>query len=181
VARLLRAPWFGVVYLTDDVIEDFQARSFTDSHGKTLVCRLYVPKDYAAPKSYPVVTFLHGSGRKGSGNRGQMNTPGATVWARPEIQKEHPCFIFVPQCPRDDGWRVREGDDARISALLTVEEIWGALEEEFSIDADRRYLAGQSGGGGGIWLALTRHPDRFAAAAIVCAGIGFSTEEMCRA
>jgi predicted peptidase len=171
---MLAAP----VLLFGGRVEDFQARSFTDSRGKTLVYRLHVPKDYDASKSYPIVTFLHGSDRKGSDNRQQMGTQGATVWARPDIQKEHPCFVFVPQCPRGDGWRVREGDAARISALLTVEEIWDTLEKEFSIDSDRRYLTGQSGGGGGVWLAMMRNPDRFAAAAIVCAGITFSSEEM---
>ena len=159
-------------------LRDFEARSFTDSNGRTLVYRLFVPKDYDASRSYPIVTFLHGKGRKGSDNRRQMGTPGAQLWARPDIQKGHPCFVFVPQAPEGDGWRIRDASgNPTVGALATVEEIWNALEKEFSIDPDRQYLTGQSGGGGGVWLAMQRRPDRFAAAAIVCAGIQFGTDE----
>jgi len=160
-------------------LEDYQARTFTDAHGKTLVYRLYVPKNYDASKSYPLVTFLHGRGRKGSDNRRQMRTPGAQVWAREAVQARHPCFVCVPQAPRGDGWRVRDASgNPKVSALITVEEIWDALEKEWSIDRDREYLTGQSGGGGGVWLAMIRDPHRFAAAAICCAGIDFGTDEM---
>ena len=43
-----------------------------------------------------------------------------------------------------------------------------SLEKEFSIDIDREYICGQSGGGGGTSTAIMSQPNRFAAAILVC-------------
>ncbi len=52
---------------------------------------------------------------------------------------------------------------------LTVELI-DALGLEFSIDPDRIYITGLSMGGFGTWIAVSRYPDRFAAAVPICGG-----------
>jgi predicted peptidase len=51
-------------------------------------------------------------------------------------------------------------------ALEAIEQ----LQKEFSIDAARLYITGLSMGGYGVWDAIQRHPDRFAAAAPICGG-----------
>jgi predicted peptidase len=45
-----------------------------------------------------------------------------------------------------------------------------ALEQEFSIDEDRRYVMGESLGGYGSWHFITMHPKLFAAAVPICGG-----------
>ena len=37
------------------------------------------------------------------------------------------------------------------------------VQSELSIDPDRVYLTGGSGGGNGVWVIGTRYPERFAA------------------
>src|SRR5690606_8655106 len=49
-----------------------------------------------------------------------------------------------------------------------VFETLNALEQEFSIDEKRRYVAGISGGGYGSWHFISTHPDMFAAAMPIC-------------
>ena len=43
-----------------------------------------------------------------------------------------------------------------------------ALEDEFRIDENRRYITGASGGGYGTWHFICKYPDRFAAAMPIC-------------
>jgi len=45
-----------------------------------------------------------------------------------------------------------------------------ALEREFSIDSKRLYITGLSMGGYGTWDALSRWPEKFAAAVPICGG-----------
>jgi lysophospholipase L1-like esterase/dienelactone hydrolase len=49
-------------------------------------------------------------------------------------------------------------------------EALNAVQKEFSVDAQRLYLTGLSMGGFATWDCITRHPDRFAAAAPICGG-----------
>ena len=156
-------------------LEDFEARVFTDKAGRSIPYRLFIPKDYDPAKKYPLVTFFHGKGRKGTDNRKQV-TLGSKLFAHPENQRKHPCFVLAPQSPPDSGWRQEFADKRR--PVDTALDIIDALEKEFSIDTSREYLTGQSGGGTASWCSLLKYPDRFAAAAIVCAGIDFTPEEM---
>jgi len=51
-------------------------------------------------RRYPLVLFLHGSGGSGTDNVMQLdrtNWFGGLVWALPEKQKRHPCFVVAPQ------------------------------------------------------------------------------------
>jgi len=147
--------------------EDFEAGTFTDSTGYTLVYRLFVPRDYDPDTSYPIVTFLHGRGSRGSDNRKQVNSSGAKVWAEPKNQAKHPCFVLAPQTPENGGWGSLWGTGPSRS-LNAVREMLDTLEKEFNIDKTREYITGLSGGGRGTWTAITLWPDRFAAAVPVC-------------
>ena len=160
--------------------DDFRARVFQDPRLGTMPYRLFIPSGYDRNHEYPLVVFLHGSGRKGSDNRKQVGTPGATVWAEPDNQAAYPCFVLAPQCPNTDGWgrpKQMEGFP-EITPVEKMLAIIDSLEQEFSIDTEREYITGQSGGGGGVLQALTLRPDRFAAAVLVCAGGRNSTEQM---
>jgi predicted peptidase len=54
--------------------------------------------------------------------------------------------------------------------LTLALEVLEAVEKEFSIDNQRRDVAGQSMGGLGSWSVITEHPGMFAAAILVCGG-----------
>jgi predicted peptidase len=149
--------------------DDFEAGVFTDSKGLTLRYRLFVPRDYDPSRRYPLVTFLHGNGERGEDNRRQVRE-GALVWARPENQERHPAFVLAPQCPGNDGWGRPEGlaGYPASSPLGALFELLDDLERRYSIDVDRRYITGMSGGGWGTLRALAAQPQRFAAAILVC-------------
>jgi predicted esterase len=61
--------------------------------------RLFVPKDYDAKQAYPLVLALHGAGERGVDNMRQGGN-GLLVWAQPQVQEKHPCFVLLPQCPQ---------------------------------------------------------------------------------
>jgi predicted peptidase len=150
-------------------VDDFDARSFTDSGGMTLPYRLFAPRDVDPARRYPLVVFLHGNGQRGEDNRRHV-MEGALLWARPEHQATHPAFVLAPQAPGNDGWGRPEGyadypPSSPIGALL---ELLDKVERELPIDPDRIYLTGMSAGGHGSLRAMRLQPHRFAAAILVC-------------
>jgi predicted peptidase len=162
------------------VATDFQGGVFSDSLGGVLIYRLFIPSDIDPEKRYPLVTFLHGRGRKGDDNKKQLTTTGAFVWAEPERQNENTCFVLAPQCPSNDGWSRPEslegyGPSTPIKTLLGLID---TLVSTYSIDPDRLYITGQSGGGGGTLKAITTQPHHFAAAVLVCPGGRHTPEQM---
>ena len=136
--------------------------------GHALRYRLFAPETEPG-KKYPLVVFLHGAGERGTDNKKQVEAQyGAQMWAREEVQKEHPCFIAAPQCPTDCRWT----DDA--VHTLVVEMIYGLLRD-FPTDASRVYLTGLSMGGMGTWFLTAAHPELFAAAAPICGAAKLET------
>jgi predicted peptidase len=49
-------------------------------------------------------------------------------------------------------------------------DLLAELASDLPVDAQRIYITGLSMGGFGVWDALARQPDRFAAAVVVCGG-----------
>ena len=62
---------------------------------------------------------------------------------------------------------VAESADEPIDLLARLIK---SLSMEFSLDAGRFYVTGQSMGGYGTWGIITRYPDLFAAAVPICGG-----------
>src|SRR5690349_11106305 len=78
----------------------FEARTYKSDW--TMPYRLFKP---AASGKLPLVIYLHGSGGLGDDNVKQMglgNIFGTRLWALPEHQKEHACYVLAPQTDR--GW-----------------------------------------------------------------------------
>jgi predicted peptidase len=159
---------------SDGIEAKFEARSHTSDW--TMPYRLFRPQ---ASGKLPLVMFLHGSGGQGTDNAKQMglgNIFGTRVWAMPENQKSHPCYVVVPQTDR--GW-VKYGPPAPgdsfarmipglgAGAKLAL-EILNALTREFPIDQSRIYVMGQSMGGAGVWHMTAERPRLFAAAVACC-------------
>ena len=126
---------------------------------------LYIPKDYDPRKKYPLVQFIHDAAACGKDTRLALaQGTGALVWASPEVQKEHPCFVFAPQFDGppivDDEWNVDERlEDAKV-ALDNVLDL-------YSIDRNRIYTTGQSMGCMASIVLNIRYPDYFAASYLV--------------
>jgi poly(3-hydroxybutyrate) depolymerase len=153
------------------VADIYEARTFTGSEGDTIPYRLFVPEDYDPKKKYPLILFHHGGG--GTGNDNRANLEGALVkeWISPEAQAKNPCIIVVPQIP-GKGKSSKSLEVAVVAMkrwIRTIHEILDSLEEEFSIDTSREYVTGLSFGGECTWMSMIERPDRFAAAAPICA------------
>jgi predicted peptidase len=153
----------------------FEARTFADGEF-TLPYRLLKPKSSDPTEKYPLVIFLHGAGERGDDNQKQL-VHGMNDFAADEIMARYPAFVMAPQCPEGQKWSDVDWSaptsklPAEISpALAATLKAADSLQKEFSIDPKRIYITGLSMGGYGVWDALSRQPERFAAAAIICGG-----------
>jgi predicted peptidase len=148
--------------------EPFEARTFVSTNGDTLLYRLQKPMEYDSTKKYPLVVCLHHGGAHGNDNIRQIEgSDAAQVLTSYENKREHPAFIFAPQCPKGAGWG---GIPELPSIESLVFEAMASLEKEFAIDPKKRYVIGVSGGGYGSWHFITKRPDLFAAAIPICGG-----------
>ncbi len=145
-----------------------QTRQFNGqiSRSVTLNYLLYLPPDYDAHESWPLILFLHGRGERGD------DLELVKKHGLPEkiANGEHlPFVIIAPQCPAGSNW-TEELDG--LNALLD-----DALAN-FKVDVRRVYLTGLSMGGSGTWFLAGRYPERFAAIAAICgAGLRWMAQE----
>jgi pimeloyl-ACP methyl ester carboxylesterase len=128
---------------------------------------VYVPKQLDTQRKYPLVVSLHDSFSNhrlnmrrvfGRGNRPGESDAEATRFFPPLRDVE-----FVVASPLARGTMGYQG--------IPEQDVYAVLADvkrRFPIDEDRIYLTGPSmGGGGTLWLGLTR-PDVWAAIAAVC-------------
>ncbi len=167
----------------DDFRSLLEKRAFADAQGAKLPYRLLKPERIEAGAKYPLVVFLHGAGERGYDNDAQL-IHGVREFATPEQRKKYPCFLIAPQCPNGKRWV--EVDWSSKSHRLPKEpseplrltlELVESLATELPIDAKRVYITGLSMGGYGVWDALVRKPELFAAAVSVCGGGDIETAE----
>jgi len=154
----------------------FEARVYQGDDDDRLLYRLLKPMGYDPQKKYPLVLFFHGAGERGDDNRRQL-VHGMNEFAGDQMMKKYPCFVAAPQCPQGAQWvdtpwtaDAHAMPDEPTAPMRMSLELLSALETEFSIDPSRIYVTGLSMGGFGVWDALQRHPNRFAAAVPVCGG-----------
>ncbi len=128
---------------------------------------LYIPEHYDPSKKYPLVVMLHGAG---SNHRlalrrvfGKSNANGETDV---EASRYFPDWLpvdYIVASPLARGTMGYQG-----IAEKDVYDVLADVEKRFNIDENRVYLTGLSmGGGGTLWIGLTR-PDIWAAIAPVC-------------
>ncbi|GAB6166700.1 hypothetical protein JCM19992_27000 [Thermostilla marina] len=152
-----------------------EKRVYRNDAGESLPYRLLVPEGYDAGKKYPLILFLHGAGERGDDNALQLKHAQVLHLA---ADPAHPCFVVAPQCPVNRKWvevawsfdKPHETPEKPSYAMRLTLEILDALEKEFSIDPDRRYVTGLSMGGFGTFDILVRRPNYFAAAIPLCGG-----------
>jgi predicted peptidase len=148
-------------------VEDFVQRTYAHApSGKTICYNLFVPRDYDPARSYPLVNFVHDAGVTSDNPLMTLSQGlGAVVWTDPAEQAVRECFVVAPQFPEqfvDDTSADSPYADLVVD-LITV------LTQEFSIDSNRHYTTGQSGGGMLSIAINIKYPGYFAASfLIVC-------------
>jgi predicted peptidase len=152
---------------SQDVVDGFVGRVYRKGR-QSMPYRLYVPSAYNRGIPYPLVIWLHGGGSAGDDNLGQIsldNKLGTHFWTEKEIQEKHPAFVLAPQST--GGWdsNAVTGLSDELKLMLEILEV---VRKEYSIDAKRIYVAGQSNGGIGAWGLITKKPGMFAAAIPIC-------------
>lgn len=128
---------------------------------------LYLPKDFDASKRYPLVISLHGAGSNHRLNLkrvfGKSNLPGETDVEASRYFPEWEDVDYIVASPLARGTMGYQG-----VAEKDVLDVLADVKRRFPIDENRIYLTGLSmGGGGTLWIGLTR-PDIWAAIAPVC-------------
>jgi len=146
--------------------------------------RLSKPYGYDQEKKYPLVLFLHGAGERGTNNTSQLTAnAGATVWAKTTNQQKNPCFVLAPQCGNDKQWvNTNWSNGSYVQNNIPISEqlsmamaLLDSLCTVYPIDQTKIYITGISMGGYGTWDAITRFPNKFAAAIPMC-GAGDPTK-----
>lgn len=180
---------FLVIFFTPFILSaqdtsSFQKKSFTRD-GNTLLYRIQYPKVYNKSKPYPVLTFLHGSGERGSDNEAQL-VHGKELFANDSVRNNLNTIVIFPQCPKDSMWRHMKvktdsssitGHSFDLSFTPTpttparlVKLLLDSLIGSKVADPKRMYIGGLSLGGFGTFDMIERYPDFFAAAIPICGG-----------
>ena len=147
------------------VVDDFQQLEFNDPKtGITVKYNLFVPKNYDNTKSYPLVMFIHDAGVTSTDTEATLvQGIGAVIWATPAEQAKHECFVLAPQFSTQI---VNDQSEAASDLDATVNLI-NTLVGQYSIDTNRIYATGQSGGCMSSIVLSIKYPDLFAAAFLV--------------
>jgi predicted peptidase len=148
------------------VVDDFEQLVFTDPayDERELMYNLYVPADYDAAKSYPLVLFIEDAGGVGTDPVKTLTQGlGAVIWATPEEQAKHECFVLAPQYTEV---MANDYSETTVDMDVTVDLIEN-LSARYSIDMDRIYNTGQSMGCMTSIAMDIKYPDLFAASFLV--------------
>lgn len=153
--------------LREEMAPKFKTLSFKDeTTGKTMTYNLFIPKNYDAKKSYPLVLFMADASTVGKGVEAPLKQGyGGFIWAMDETQRENPSFVLVPsfegpQPATNDQWQVSDEGEIAMRLLQSV-------VNQYSIDKNRLYTTGQSMGGMLSFYFNVRYPDVFAASIFV--------------
>ncbi len=173
VALLFAAGCFAEVYRPGPQVLTF--RSAIDDSDQPYA--LYLPKAFDPSRAYPLVISLHGEGSNHRFNLRQL-------FGRGKLPRESDADAlayfpplrdvdFIVACPYARGTMGYRGIPEK-----DVYDVLADVNRRFRIDEERVYLTGVSmGGGGALWLALTR-PDLWAAIAAVCPNPPEGTDDL---
>ncbi len=129
-------------------------------NGSEYRYQVYVPREFTRTRRWPLILFLHGGGSYG--NDGIKPTNGGLAESIRSNPDRFPAIVVFPQAHADNtpGWLL-EGGRAALAAI-------DRSIKEFRGDEARVYLTGLSAGGNGAWYLASKHPERFAAAVVLC-------------
>ena len=143
----------------------------------TLPYRLYRSvKAESATEAVPLVVFLHGAGERGNDNAMQLFHC-IHFFLDDSVTSRYPFLLLVPQCPEEQrwvntDWRLpeHEMEEEPTAQMKGVFALIDCLSTCGTVDPERVYICGISMGGFGVWDALQRRPETFAAAIAICGG-----------
>lgn len=161
-----------------------------EQNGQQLPYRLFVPKDYDATKSYPLVLYLHHAGLAGTDSHndtdwdncvqltseiGSGGYGGVFVHQavdkdgkRFDTQERYPHFVLAPHANSPaygfGGGVQGSASGAEHPTRPLLMGILADVQAEFKIDPARLYVTGISMGCYGTWDLIMRKPGLFAAA-----------------
>lgn len=143
------------------VVDDFRQYEY-----KGISYNLFIPKIYDEKKLYPLVMFMADA----SANSDDPFLPlvqgiGGVIWATPEEQAKHPCFVLVPQIPY--GIPLTRDDFTVLPELEIIKDLLDDIVSRYSIDKNRIYTTGQSQGCMASCELNVQYPDYFAASLLV--------------
>jgi predicted peptidase len=143
------------------IVDDFRQYEY-----KGLQYNLFVPRDYDRKGLYPLVMFMSDA----STNSDDALLPlvqgiGGVIWATPEEQAKHPCFVLVPQIPH--GVPLMRDNFNVSPELETIKELLDEVVSRYNIDENCIYTTGQSQGCMVSCELNVRYPDYFAASLLV--------------
>lgn len=148
--------------LVSEVKGKFQQFVYEDSQtGESLPYNLYVPADYDASKSYPLVLYIADSSLVGQDVTAPLSQYGALIWASTSEQAKHESIVLVPEYPS-----VIIDDNAGHTTTEYVEmttRLLSSVKSKYSVDAKRVYGTGQSMGCMTVIYLAAEHPDLFTA------------------
>lgn len=150
--------------LIDATVPKFTHSFFLKEKNDTLQYNLFVPSGLNDGEKYPLVLFMADATTPGP----DVLTPliqgyGGLVWAAPEFQKEHPCFVLVPQYSYvtvNNEWQTMPEVDQTIELLYKI-------AATYPVDSKRIYTTGQSMGCMMSLYFNIKYPDLFAASLFV--------------
>ena len=153
-----------------------QGRSYVfPTTGVTVPYALFVPSNYNASRSWPLMVALHGLGRPYDWVMGYEGLI--------DMAERDGFIVVTPLGYHPRGWYGSRGSgipggaqaansqDALPANLGELSEqdvmnVLGIVRKEFTVDADRIYLFGHSMGGAGTYYLASRHPDLWAGLAV---------------
>ena len=154
-----------------DVLGEVQSKfiqaTYEDSEtGATLPYNLFVPENYDASQKYPMITFIHDDSIVGKDiTVGLTQGYGGVIWATETEQAKHESFVLVPvfQSSVVAGGAGQTGSEVDEDQLNTYLHLLQSIQDQYSIDANRLYVTGQSMGCMTSFYLNGHYPDLFAA------------------
>ncbi len=148
-----------------EVAPKFRLMTYEDTEtGTSLQYQLFIPEDYDASVSYPLIQFIPDSSVVGKGTDAVLTQGwGGLIWATESEQKKHPAFVAVPVFTET----VVDDNANHSGQIETALRMLQSLTETYSIDTNRIYTTGQSMGGMTSFYLNAAYPDFFAASLFV--------------
>ena len=151
--------------MISEVAPKFELLTYEDAeNGTSLQYQLFVPENYDASQTYPLLQFIPDSSVVGKDAETVLTQGwGGLVFATEEEQAKHPSFVVVPVFTET----VVNDNFEHSEQIETAVRLIRSLTEQYSIDTDRIYTTGQSMGGMTSFYLNTAYPDLFAASLFV--------------
>lgn len=142
----------------------FSQFTYTDAEtGISIAYNLFLPENYDASGSYPMVVFIGDSSCVGSDTYSLTQGRGALVWATEEWQSVYPTIVAVPTYPvtiLDD-----HGSYTTTEYVELTKRFIDSMKENYAVD--RVYGTGQSMGCMTTLILASEYPDLYAACMFV--------------